>query len=113
MQALEIVAQSQRDDLSWTLYGKHRNCGWLFYADYNDRVSHPDWTDVPRHATREVETWADALSLYDEQPWFRFEPVFVHMDFRDAIWDAFQDRANKFGSSSLIKMQWTECCSAR
>lgn len=106
MDALDIIVRTESAAATWTLYGRHTPRGWSFHADLDDNTLTPVLPKHVHQVSDEVSSWDDALSLFDRQPWYRFRPVRVHAQFRDAVWHAFQQRMQRYGSTPELEASW-------
>ncbi len=110
--ALDIIVQAQAAGATWTLYGRHTRGGWSFQTDLDDRTVTPLLGKQVRHLSDEMNSWNDALATFDQQPWYRFQPVQVHPQFRDSIWHAFEERLQRYGSTEAVAARWRAYCKA-
>ena len=113
MDALSIVVQTRVPGGTWTLYGRPGRDGWHFHTDLNESYSVTPVLGKPVHElSGEMMSWPEALDVYDRHPWFRYDPVHVHDEFRDAIWQAFQERQRRYGAPDAAREHWREECVA-
>lgn len=110
MAALNIIVQSETTGATWTLYGRRAGKDWSFHADLDDNTVAPVPGKTVHHVSGEVNSWLDALAAFDRQPWYRFQPVQVHPQFRDSVWHAFQERARRYGSKADVAARWRAYC---
>lgn len=110
MDALDIIVRAESRAATWTLYGRHTPRGRAFHADLDDGSVTPVLRQHVHQLSSEVNSWDEALAAFDRQPWFRFRPVHVHPDFRDVIWRAFQDRQQRYGTTTDAESGWYALC---
>ncbi|MBL8484002.1 MAG: hypothetical protein JNJ60_17525, partial [Rhodocyclaceae bacterium] len=94
----------------WTLYGRRGHGSWQYQADLDDHTVTPLLGKAVHKDGGSASDWEGALAAYDHEAWFRFKPVRVHAEFRERIWNAYQQREERYGSGATEA--WRSACTA-
>jgi hypothetical protein len=114
VQQCKTIVEIGAEGGSITLFGTKTMRGWVFSMKIIDQTLEL-FGEEPGESSEKnsssVEGWEAALTLLDQQPWFRLYPVRVHPDFRHRVWSAVRKRLQENTEDAQFSlMRWRELC---
>jgi hypothetical protein len=110
MNEAEIILQVGAEGGSHSVYGTRTADGWRFHTRLVDQTpllldEEPIEVESPRVAELQV-----ALAQLARGKWRRFIPLKVHPEFRTAIWEAVNQRAEELSLRESLLEEWRLLC---
>jgi hypothetical protein len=111
MHTSEIIVEIGAEGGSLTLYGKRETSGWLFSRRVIDQSAVMLGDDAIDLTSSVVNTWPQALDLLGQYRWEGLYPLFVHPEFRQAVYEAVRARLDLAGERTLQALErWSQVC---
>jgi hypothetical protein len=111
MKSNVLIVEVGAEGGSIKLYGLKVEGRWKFSRHVIDQTPALIGDATIDHRTAVVESWTEALELLQRYPWHRLQPVSVHPEFHQAVFDAVRTRYRSEGQMNPSNLDvWSEIC---